>query len=326
MYGEDIRLWQKPFSHWFGPALKTAAHNWLGMDFVSPGLQRNRETEEYFDKLKYYKYAMLAEEARTQGDIQSAKHYESVGRKTNIGSHGFYNEDRYKNLMGGTESRYALGFVREQSADRRAEILEAIPEFKRRGLEGQYAYQEMKALRQMSAFGGLSGEDEQRLRQLDQVKKDQGYRRSDENMEGYSRYANEGESFGSFMRRQEMANWAQNNKVPQPNWIGFNPSVDTEDVKLKYLEAEGLDYHDFSIYPSRANYIHRKSYITDEDVRQIGIYQGALGHAQNALIEANRMIQNPYSNVSYNIQNGSRATNYVDYQLRQHHSYIPSEF
>lgn len=326
MYGEDIRLWQKPFSHWFAPAFRTAARNWLGMKFESPSLARNRNIEEYFDKLKYYKYSMLAEEARTQNDIRSAKHYESVAGKTVIGGHGFYHEDRFKNLLGGTESRYGLGFARESNPERREGILGAMPDYKARLLSGQYAFQEMGALQRMSLGGGLNEEQSARLQQLYQLKQDEGFARTKKNLKAYSRHGAEGESFADYMRKAEMVDWLQKNDVPQPDWIGFNPAVDTEDIKLKYLETEGLDYHDFGIYPSRASYIHRKPYITADDMQFIGIYHGALGHAQDGLREAMNLISNPYSNVSHQIQGGNRMTSYAQLDLTQEHAYIPTDF
>lgn len=322
MYGEDIRLWQKPFSHWFAPAFRTAARNWLGMKFESPSLARNRNIEEYFDKLKYYKYSMLAEEARTQNDIRSAKHYESVASKTVIGGHGFHDESRFKNLLGGNEARYALGFARESNIERREGILEAMPGYKSRMLSGQYAHREMRALERMAIGGGISAEQSQRLQELQQLRQDEGFARTKKNLKAYSKHGAEGESFADYMRKAEMVDWLQNNDVPQPDWIGFNPAVDTEDVKLKYLEAEGLDYHDFGIYPSRASYIHRKPYLTERDMRFIGIYHNALGHAQDGLREAMNLIDNPYSNVSYQAQSGARSTSYAQLNLIQEHPYM----
>ena len=57
-------------------------------------------------------------------------------------------------------------------------------------------------------------------------------------------------------------------------------------------------------------------------MRFIGIYQNALGHAQDGLREAMNLIDNPYSNVSYQAQSGARSTSYAQLNLIQEHPYM----
>lgn len=40
-------------------------------------------------------------------------------------------------------------------------------------------------------------------------------------------------------------------ELPPPNWEGWMPEVDLEQIKLKVIKNEGLDYHDFGYYPQQ---------------------------------------------------------------------------
>jgi len=48
-----------------------------------------------------------------------------------------------------------------------------------------------------------------------------------------------------------------------------SPSVDMEDVKLKYVEMAGLDHHDFDLWGSRLRSLARKPYINQEIIAEL---------------------------------------------------------
>jgi hypothetical protein len=50
-----------------------------------------------------------------------------------------------------------------------------------------------------------------------------------------------------------------------------SPSVDMEDVKLKYVEMQGLDHHDFDIWGTRKRSLARKPYISEDLINQMGM-------------------------------------------------------
>lgn len=50
-----------------------------------------------------------------------------------------------------------------------------------------------------------------------------------------------------------------------------SPSVDMEDVKLKYVEMQGLDHHDFDIWGARKRSLARKPYISEDLINQMGM-------------------------------------------------------
>jgi hypothetical protein len=320
LYGEDIRLWQKPLSHWFAPAVRTFKHNILGMDYTPSHIDSQREVEEYFDKLKYYKYKMLQSEALAKQDQEMAAHYGRVARETNIGGHGFTTENRTRSLMGGAESRYAKAFIHEADPSRQSEILEALPEYKQRLLAGQYAHREIRALQSIGAVGGLGLKGQARLQELSQLQADEGFLRSGRMNRAFEQGALEGESYADFRRRQELAAYFGEANLPRPDWIGFNPAVDLEDVKLKYVASEGMDYHDFNIYPSRAAYIARKPYITDQDIGQLNPTD--VETTLPLLDRVNNWAGVPLSALRYNMYGPNRDSSFIQYNLTQEHNLL----
>ena len=108
--------------------------------------------------------------------------------------------------------------------------------------------------------------------------------------------------------------------MPAVDWIGFNPAVDLEDVKLKYIESEGMNYHDFGIYPSRASYMPRKPYVDEkaiQDLNNLSYRNGIEGMA-----DVNK-IYNGYGVNSYNIQGPNRDQSFVDLTFNQYYSLNP---
>jgi hypothetical protein len=323
LYGQEIRSWNKPLQDWFLPAARTAAHNWLGVDFIPKGVQENREIDSYFDKLKYFKYDYLHNQAVASGDQEAAYNYKSIRDFTIMGSHGRYEDQRFTKLMGGIESRYAYAFANEQNTDRRQKILDLLPEHKRRIMMSKYAMEDSDALGRLYSSAAISPEGERAFRLLSGVAADEGYLRTEESYGDYLANKQEGDTFSSFQRKKEMQAFISNNQVPAPDWLGFNPAVDLEDVKLKYIENEGKDYHDFGIYKSRAEYLPRKNYISNEMVSQVSIQPMALQIARNALQEVNRIMNLRHTSINHQTQSPMRNNNYVSVNLEQNHYVNP---
>ena len=57
--------------------------------------------------------------------------------------------------------------------------------------------------------------------------------------------------------------------MPGPNWIGWHPKVDLEDIKLKVVETLGEDMHDYGLWQSRARTLNRKPYINEAAISAV---------------------------------------------------------
>jgi hypothetical protein len=297
MYGTEMKGWESPIAGWIAPAIKTAARNYLGLEFESPRLSEKRDTEEYFDKLKYVKYRGLTQSALDQGNTPLAMQYENVASQTAVGSSGWVSKDSIGSTLGGRESLFAQGFANEINLKRQADILEALPEFKRHLMEGYYLNRDLEAINRAASAGPMSTTGMEYASDLLTKKSSQGY---------------EGELNADQVntnRKREVENYFEHKTMPRVDWIGFNPAVDLEDVKLKYIQNEGMDYHDFGIYPSRASYMSRKHYIDEksvQDLNNLAVSPALTSFADVAKAYGQR------GSISYNIQGPSRTQSFVD--------------
>ena len=156
LYGSEMKSWEEPWSGWLAPGLKSAMHNWFGFDFESHSLAKKREVEEYFDKLKYIKYESLSGAAEAQGNALLARQYENIAKDTFIGGTGYVSEERLANVLGGREAIFASGFAGEMNPSRQASIIEALPDYKARLMEGFYMNMDLEAINRAAAAAPMS--------------------------------------------------------------------------------------------------------------------------------------------------------------------------
>jgi hypothetical protein len=57
-------------------------------------------------------------------------------------------------------------------------------------------------------------------------------------------------------------------KLPDPNSPVYDEALDYQDVKLKIIQQEGYDAHDFNLFDDRASLLWRKPYV-DGAVREL---------------------------------------------------------
>ena len=321
LYGTRVRLWQNPLTHWFGSSAKSFAHNVVGLDFVSPGVQKQRDVEEYFDKAKYVKYKSAERAANLAGNDEMAIAYKSMARDTMIGGSGFVGDTRFRNLMKGNEGAYALGMAAEINPYEQNKILSVLPEHKRRIMAGKYGQQDQAAINRMLQASPISEAGMDYLDKLNNLQRSDGYLMEGSSAQAYNMQKQENEEYSDFRRRKELEEYYGKNNRPKADWAGFNPNVDLEDVKLRYLQNEGLDYHNFSIFESRNEYLHRKPYITSHDITQVGIGYTNLNMAINTLNQVRQMMAAPVSGTTFVGNSESRSSNFIQLTLDQDRFY-----
>jgi hypothetical protein len=307
LYGTEMKGWDSPVAGWIAPAIKSALHNWLGFDFESPGLREKRDTEEYFDKLKYVKYSGLSQAAGMQGNEQLANQYQNIAQDTYVGGTGYVSEERLGNVLGGRESMFAAGFAREMNPGRQQDIIDALPDYKSRLMEGFYMNQDLEAINRAAGSAPMSTYGMDYAADLIVKKQKEGFDVSDPQMVDSAKL-------------QEVSQFFNHRSMPAVDWIGFNPAVDLEDVKLKYIESEGMNYHDFGIYPSRASYMPRKPYIDEkamQDLNNLSARNGLNGMANAAKIYSS------YGVNSYNIQGPNRNQDFVSLTFNEYNTLNP---
>jgi len=72
------------------------------------------------------------------------------------------------------------------------------------------------------------------------------------------------ESYADWFRRAILVKQAEAQVgLPGPDWVGWHPAVDLDDIKLKVVENAGLDMHDFDLWESDARAAVHREYLED---------------------------------------------------------------
>ena len=310
LYGTEIKDWNSPIGGWLGPAVSSALHNYLGLDFERPRVKEKRDTEEYFDKLKYFKYNELRKVAEDTGDLGLVKQYSNAMQSTYYGQEGFIGEERLGNALGGREALFAMGFANEFNPDRQGDIIAALPEYKQSIMQNFYLNQDMEAINRAATSGAMSSTAMDYAAGIGLMKRNRGYSTEVSDEQYYEN------------KEAGLSDYFQYRSIPKVDWIGFNPAVDLEDVKLKYIESEGMDYHDFGIYPSRASYAYRKPYITSQDIQ--GLNRASFTDPIDSMGRVNNAFGG-YGIGSYNINGPNRDQSFFNLNFNLNHSVNPFE-
>jgi hypothetical protein len=183
-----------------------------------------------------------------------------------------------------------------------------MPEFKQHLMKNFYLNQDLQGIERAAAAGPMSTTGMDYAANLTNLKRNQGFEDASSPQEAEAQ------------RSQQLSQYFESKYIPKVDWIGFNPAVDLEDVKLKYIESEGMDYHDFGIYPSRASYLPRKPYINEQLVSELNSSSfvnpiEAMGRIGSTF--------NSYGVSSYNIQGPTRSQSFLTFNATQEHSIDP---
>lgn len=114
VYGSARADWQKPWRDWFRPALYSALGNNMPGDFKPAHVQNVENTNEYFDKLEFYKHMR-------DGNYRAAAQTR-YGVNPNGSIMGIYWS------MPIEQRRYLKAFMQATSASERRKILKLVPE------------------------------------------------------------------------------------------------------------------------------------------------------------------------------------------------------
>jgi len=73
-----------------------------------------------------------------------------------------------------------------------------------------------------------------------------------------------GESYPDWYRRTKlMVRRLAGRPLPGPDWVGWNPQIDLEDIKLKIVQNEGKSMYDYDLWPDRLRAIARRPVVTE---------------------------------------------------------------
>ena len=207
----------------------------------------------------------------------------------------------------GRDAAYFQRFLRESDPNQRRKILSTVPADMAKALSAQWVSQAATIARSEGENIPEVGEG--------------GRLYSAEGLEEYSR-ANTRLNYGDYQRSKEIAGFFTSRGLNLPEEATsplYNPAIDYEDVKLKIVQQEGYDAHDFGLFDDRAALLWRKPYI-DGAVRELtGADNRAVEDVRRSVEEM--IIQahdkSPQVMITSNQANKSRGNVRVDVDMDQ---------
>jgi hypothetical protein len=150
-------------------------------------------------------------------------------------------------------------------------VLDIVPDETRRALQAQWA-------KTSETIREASGEDAEEIGS-------QGRLYADDNIAAWKQ-AKTKLGYGDYLRSLEIAQFFSRTGFALPDADGsaaLDENIDYQDVKLKIVQQEGYDEHDFNLFDDRASQLWRKPYIdgavqelTSGDTRTVDQLRGAV--------------------------------------------------
>lgn len=264
VFGTESAFWQHPIEHFLKP-FGRSMRSLVDESYIPEEIQQRRELQEYFDKIKYVKYSRLANLADQVGYQELKDEALKIRKQTLFGLDPYGSFRDILKALPGPERDFFTAFSNAKSPEERARILQLLPENERSiyiaRWQGQLSRQLVAEHR-----AGLSKDALGLLREISTLKRTEGRPWSAELDARYKKEAKEGETYADWHRREELNTYFSKMPLPPPEWIGWHPKVDLEDIKLKVVENLGEDMHDYGLWQSRARTLPRKPYIDEATI------------------------------------------------------------
>src|ERR1700712_3335488 len=157
--------------------------------------------------------------------------------------------DRGPSIPTGQVQHYFKKFVQETDPEVRQKILDIVPDETRRVLQAQWA-------KTSERIREASGEAAEEIGSQGRLYTDDGKKEWQQ--------AKTQLGYGDYLRSMEIAKFFSRTGFALPDADGsavLDDNIDYEDVKLKIVQQEGYDEHDFNLFDDRASQLWRKPYV-----------------------------------------------------------------
>jgi hypothetical protein len=242
--GTRMRRWERPIHDFLSPYLRGVAERVADVAIIPEDVQRNRDLDTLTDQLAYLRGLNNA-----ASDPEHRGRYTSQAKRTSVGANLFGSAGYVASTLPNREARYFKKFVEETDPDVRAKILNIVPDETSRALAAQWA----KSTEKIKI---ASGEHPDAIGS-------QGRMFTEEDRDAYTA-ADTKLGFGDFLRSVEISKFFSRTGFAMPDSPDselMNDALDYQDVKLKIVQQEGYDEHDFNLFDDRASLLWRKPYV-----------------------------------------------------------------
>lgn len=260
--GTGNAFWDRPVENFLKPALDTTLYK-TGLGSIPESVERRREINEYFDMIKWVKSKHAESIAYNIGDKQRVIAEREKQQETLFGIDVFGAPMKIMKALPRAERDFYKYFSEAKTEEEKQKILAVIPSNERRVYQAAWAKQAEQVAIARSNAKIATQEDNETIIQVQKMRKTEGF--GEDNLEQqWIRETNRNIPFDEWIRNKKAAEYFATHSLPGPDWLGWHPSCDLDDIKLKYVQMEGLDSHDFDLWDSRARSLARKPYINED--------------------------------------------------------------
>jgi hypothetical protein len=244
--GTRMRRWHRPVHDFLAPYLRGMVQRLTGERVVPEDVQHRRDLNTLSDELTYL---------RSLHDRGEAGRYTNQASRTAVGSNLFGSPTFIASTLPDREATYFKRFLTETDPDKRQEILDVVSPEMARALSAQWAIQDARIAQAEGTRVPETGEG--------------GRPFSPAGLEDYKE-AETRLGYGDYMRSKDVAEFFYRSgfSLPGTDSSIWDDVFDYDDVKLKILQYEGYDMHDFNIFEDRAALLWRKPWL-DGAVREL---------------------------------------------------------
>lgn len=266
LYSTRSPSWDSPIDDFIKPALNNAAHS-LGFEGIPRDVQEKRDLTEYFDKVEYMKNKRLEANARGQGQGRAAYAFARKAEYTMYGADPYADLETVKRVLPKDEAPFFEEFLSKTDPEEKGRILEMVPTYTKKFYTAQWQKQIYASL---AAKGNLNSDERQAITAIESARATEGQAASTADWNDYIGAVKSGNirenTFPDYIRAKNLEPYfreASPLAAPQADWIGYDPSVSVNDVKLKVVQNLGKDFHDFNLWESDVSSAARKPYLDD---------------------------------------------------------------
>lgn len=228
---EAEQLYGTPLAFWNEPLrdwIRPAFYSALPWEGTPHHVERARGVDRFFDNLEFVKYMNLLQQAEATGDRSALFEYKWLASRTGIGVNPQGNALSIYWSLPDKERPYFNAFANANISERRD-------------------------------IRGMLPAESVRLYESIWSRVDQG----DMSLYGHSSDINTAYMNEQYTSALNYIN--EYGKMPDADWIGWNPNVNLEDIKVRYVEHLGGDIHDYELWDSDVKRSKQQEFLEDSE-------------------------------------------------------------
>lgn len=256
LMGSDVGIWTNPYSHFLKPTLNRLADSGSIDQFKPKEVIEKENIDTYFDKLSLVKAIKTNDTYDIERNITALSY---------LGINDPGSMKRFKSALPEGQSAYVEAFSQEKDKKKRNQILSLVPKDIGRAYQSIWSnidIYDQAILRGNDPNKALEEEylkDSKKLKSafsIDITRQDKetihnqaSTLANDEDKERFERYQ-EAKLIRLKAAQKEASEYVENQtgSLPSDNWIGWDPRLTIDDIKLKTLTIGREDIHRFGYW------------------------------------------------------------------------------